>query len=161
MYLKFLVHPGLKKRLWTPELWICVLVCPVNSIHYHNDLVVCSAGETRSGNGDGRCRQEWRKCHGKHSCCHILLWSHRGARRDLSLVHKKAEEERKKDGGKERKKAHPEDAWGVRNSGTDERWFKAFGDFKEAEEGGRECRFVLGTAYTHLCVHKCLREDIS
>ena len=84
-------------NLWTAELRNrCPLVCPVNSIHYHNDPVVCSAGEACSGNGDDRGQQEWHKCPGKHSCCHILLWSHWETCRDLSLVHKKQRKERER-----------------------------------------------------------------
>ena len=107
MSLEFLVHPGVRKgcepvNCWTPHL--PVLVCPVNSIHYHNDPLVCSAGEARSGNGHDCGRQEWRKCHGKHSC-HILLWSHQETCRDLSLVNKKKSRGReRKEGRKERKR---------------------------------------------------------
>lgn len=122
--LEFLVHPGVKKgcepvNRWTPSRH--VLVCPVNSIHYHNDPVVCSAGEARSGNGDDRGRQEWRKCHGKHSCCHILLWSHRETCRDLSLVNKKkAEEERERREERKEKKGTPRGC--LRGEKLWERW---------------------------------------
>lgn len=94
---------------WTPNRR--VLVCPVNSIHYHNEPFVCSAGEVRSGNGDDRGRQEWRKCHSKHSCCHILLWSHRETCRDLLLVTKKSRGRERKEGKKGKKRGTPRGCW--------------------------------------------------
>lgn len=138
---------------WPPNLR--VLVCPVNSIHYHNDPVVCSAGEARSGSGDDRGRREWHKCHGKHSCCHILLWSHRETCRDLSLVNKKAEEERERRERKERKRHTQRMLKGWETLGQMNSDLKPWVTLKEQRKG-RGCVFVLGGAYTHLCIHKCL-----